>query len=600
MASDTHTSRRWEKGALLVGFVSLAVAVLVAHGSPPEAYELSIYADTPLAFWAGTGAALLVGIFVGLRADDGLRKLALALGGLAALAIGSIPVLRSYFFFGAGDSLTHLGWAKDIASGEMSVLDLLYPGTHTVAVFLSDATGMALNRAVLVMIMAFSAVFLVFLPLATWTMTHNRLAATISALSGFLFLPITNISVYQMAHPTSQAILFLPLVLYLLARYLVDADRDDLLVGTPTGVLLAATSVAIVLIHPQQALNAAFVFASILGLQLLAKWWGSREADHSLLALQTVVIAGTFLLWAPRHERASGAASALVNMLLNGPEIGGTVTQRAVSLSAIGGSFETLFLKLFFVSVVFFALAGLLVVSGFLGRIDDSADVSAFVRYLGLGLVPIGMLFTAYFVVSYEKLHFRQLGFMLVPVTILGAIALSRSVERLSTRFSSESAKALVGVVMVVMLALSVPTVYQSPYMYKTSSHVTEAQMDGYETAIEHKGSAPFIGVRGSGERWTDAVLGYQESRERKMAVGSLYANERHPAVDENFTGQYVAEHYEDRYLAFTDRAKQRDLRVYNGFRFDRSGFRSLDSTPGIARVQSNGGVQVFLTNSTA
>jgi hypothetical protein len=316
------------------------------------------------------------------------------------------------------------------------------------------------------------------------------------------------------------------------------------------------------------------------------------------LALQTALVAGIFLLWAPRHERASGAASALVNMIMNGPEVGGTVTQRAVSLSAIGGSFTVLFLKLFFVAVVFLALAGLLVLSGFLGRIDDSPDVSAFVRYLGLGLVPIGMLFVAYFVVSYEKLHFRQLGFMLVLVTILGAIALSRVVERLSTRFSPGSARTVLGVVMVVMLVLSVPTIYQSPYMYKTSSHVSEAQMNGYETAIEHKGSAPFIGIRGSGERWSDGVLGYQESRKRKVTRGSLYASEKHPAVDENFTGEYISRYFENRYLAYTDRSKQQDLQVYKGFRFDRDGFRSLDSTPGLSRVQANGGVQVYLTDS--
>ncbi|WP_276301472.1 hypothetical protein [Halorussus lipolyticus] len=604
MASDTHDSRRWEKGALLVGFVSLAVAVLVAHGSPPETYELSIYAETPLAFWLGAGTALLVGVFVGLRGAGRPRKLALALGGLSALAIASVPVLRSYYFFGAGDSLTHLGWAKDIASGRMGVLDLLYPGTHTIAIFLSDATGMALNRAILVMIMAFSAVFLVFLPLATWTMTHSRLASATAALSGFLLLPITNISVYQMAHPTSQAILFLPLVVFLLARYLVEADRDELLVGTPTGVLMAVASAAIVLIHPQQALNVVFVFVSILGLQVIAKWWGTREGDHPLLALQTLFIGGAFLVWAPRHERASGAASALLNMILNGPQVGGTVTQRAVSLSSIGGSVPILFVKLFLVATVFCGLAGLLILTGFLGRIEDSPDVSAFVRYLGIGLVPIGTLFTAYFVVSYEKLHFRQLGFMLVLITILGAIALSKGVERLSTRYSSGSARTALGVVMVVMLALSVPSLYQSPYMYQTSSHVTEAQMNGFETAIEYKGSAPLIGIRGSGERWSDAVLGYQESRERKMAVGSLYANEKHPAVDENFTGEYIARHYEDRYLAYTDRAKQQDLQVYDGFRFDRDGFRSLDSTPGLSRVETNGGVQVYLTasetNSTA
>ncbi|UPV74373.1 hypothetical protein M0R89_17795 [Halorussus limi] len=601
MASDTQSSQRWEKGALLVGFVSLAAAVLVAHGSPPEAYELSIYAGTPPAFWLGTAAALLVAVFVGLRASGGTRRLALVLGGTAMLAVASLPVLRSYYFFGAGDSLTHLGWAKDIASGKLAVVDLLYPGTHTIAVMLADATGMELTRAMLVMVMAFTATFLLFLPLATWAITRDRRATTVAALSGLLFMPVNNVSVFDMPHPTTQAIMFLPLVLYLSARYLTRADRDGLAVGTPTGALLALASVAVVLVHPQQAANVLVVFVAIVGLQLVARYLGGEATDHRTFALQAVFLAGVFAVWTPRHERASGASSALVNMLMSGLQLGTETTQAAGSVASVGGSLQMLFLKLFAVSVVFCALAGLLVLGGVLGRIEES-NLTAFSRYFGFALVPLFGLFAAYFIVSYEKLHFRQLGFIMVLVTILGAVALARGMDLLSTRFSLSpaSARTLVGVVLVVMLAATVPTVYQSPYMYQSSSHVTEAQMTGYANAIEHRGSAPFVGIRGTGERWTDGVLGYEESRERKLGAASLYASETHPAVGENFTGSYITRHYDDRYLTFTDRVRQQELQVYDGFRFGAAGFRSLDATPGLNRVQANGGFQMYQINETS
>lgn len=605
MDSDINSSRRWENGALLVGFVALTAAVLMAHRSPAEGYELSIYAGTPIGFWVGVCVALLVAVGVSLGTSGIGRRLALGLGSTTMFAVVSLPVIRSYYFFGAGDSLTHLGWVKDISAGKLSVLEFLYPGTHTIAVFLSDLIGMAPNRAILVMVVAFSAVFFLFLPLATWTVTRDGRATALAGLSGLLLLPVNNISVMNMSHPTSQAIMFFPLLLYLAARYLTGTDRETLLVGSPTGALLAVASIAVVLVHPQQAGNALVVFVAVLSIQVLTRLltiWkpGVWSIDHRLFLLPTVVLAGAFLLWTPRHDRASGASSALVNMLLEGPEVGAGVTQRSASVAAIGGSVELLFLKLFLVSLIFCGLAGLLVLGGVLGRPKDAPDVSAFARYLGLALVPLVALMGAYFIVSYEQLHFRQLGFVMVVATMLGAIALAHGMNWLSTRFSSQTARTAVGAVVLVMLALSLPVVFQSPYVYQSSSHVTAAQMDGYETVLDHQGSAPMIGIRGSGERWTDAILGYEESRERDPTVGSLYANESHPAVGENFRGQYIASNYDESYLTFTDRLRQQEHSVYNGLRFDRRGFDSLDATPGLNRVHANGGAQTYLINSTS
>ncbi|WP_135829014.1 hypothetical protein [Halorussus halobius] len=637
--SDTTAFGRREKGALLVGFAAFAGAVLVAHGSPPDGYELSIYAGTPTTFWAGVGVALLVAVGVGLGGTGAARRLALVLGGAATLSVAGLPVFRSYYFFGAGDSLTHLGWVKDLTAGELSVLEFLYPGTHTVAAFLADVTGMAPNRALLVTVVAFVGVFLTFLPLATWTVTRDRLATALAALSGLLLLPVNTLSVFNMAHPTSQAIMFAPLVVYLTARYLVRADRDTLPVGTPTGALLAVAAVAIVLVHPQQAGNALVVFVAILGVQFFARWtdgWSvERLSDavpaadrlpgsipavgrlrdalpslresvsfpavgHRTFAVPTVVLAGAFLAWTPRHEQAAGASAALVGMLLEGPEVGADVAQRSGSLAAVGGSVELLFVKLLLVSLVFCALAGLLVAASALGRVDDAPDASAFARYLGLALVPLVGLMVAYFVVSYEQLHFRQLGFVMVLATMLGAIALARGTDRLAARFSPGLARTVVGAAVVVMLALSIPALFQSPYMYQSSSHVTAAQVDGYESALDHQGSAPMIGVRGSGERWTDAILGYEESRGRSPTTGSLYESESYPAVGENFTGAYVADHYDESYLTFTDRLRRQEVEVYEGLRFDRAGFESFDATPGLNRVHATGGAQTYHVNGTS
>lgn len=597
MTTDTSVFERREKAALLVGFASLAAAVVLAHASPPEAYELSIYGATPLAFWVGAGAALLVSVVVSLTGSGRARKLSLFLGGAAMLAVASLPVIRSYYFFGAGDSLTHLGWAKDIAAGRLSVLDLLYPGTHTISVFLADLTGMELHRSMLVMVMAFTTVFLLFLPLATWTITRDRKATTLAAFSGFLFLPINNISVFEMAHPTSQAILFLPFVLYLLTRYVVDVSRDGLPVGTPEGALLALASVAIVLVHPQQAANVVLVFGAVLLLQIVARWLGTAEGDHRLLALQTVFIAAVFALWAPRHDRTSGATTALMNMLLEGPNAASDIGEQAVSLSSIGGSLGMVFAKLFLVSTIFCALASLLVLVSARGKIEDP-DTAAFARYFGLGLVPLLGLFSAYLVVSYEQLHFRQLGFVMVLVTILGAVALARGMDGLSRRASAGTAQAVVGVVVVAMLVASIPTVYESPYMYQGSSHVTESQLNGYETAFDHTGQLRILGLRGSGERYADAVFGYEKSRTGPSTAPSLYTSNT-SLTAENFTGERVVDAYGGRYLAYTDAASQEEIQVYRELRFPESGFRSLDSTPGLNRVQANGGFQLYRINGT-
>src|SRR6056297_2011101 len=219
MARLTHRLSKLVLAACLVAF---AAGVWAAHRAPASGYELSIYAATPDATWVGIGAALVVGGVVALTAprQSRLHDAGLVAVGVAGLSVFALPILRGYEHYGAGDSLTHLGWASELADGSLSVTELLYPGVHTTSVFVAETAGVDLRLAVLyVVLVAFPLVYLLFVPLTVQALGGRRRALAAGLLAAVLFVPINNVSVHPVAHPTSQAIMLVAFVVYLLLAY---------------------------------------------------------------------------------------------------------------------------------------------------------------------------------------------------------------------------------------------------------------------------------------------------------------------------------------------------------------------------------------------
>lgn len=116
----------------------------------------------------------------------------------------------------------------------------------------------------------------------------------------------------------------------------------------------------------------------------------------------------------------------------------------------------------------------------------------------------------------------------------------------------------------------------------------------GYETAFENRGDVRFTGLRSPGERYSDAILGYETSKAADWRGEAIYGSDMN-ATGENFTAERLTTVFEEpRYLPVTDAARARELAVYKGLRFPRRGFRTLDSQPGVSRVQSGGGFDLY------
>jgi hypothetical protein len=608
--SDTNPERGLKVG-LVVGYLALAAALLVAHRNPATGYELSVYRSTPPAVWGGLGLAALVGVVASLRGTDRVRDAGLLLDGATALTVFALPILRGYFFYGSGDSMSHLGWTRELAAGSLEAVNLLYPAIHVVTVAISRVGAVPLPLAMLYLVLlVFPLVFVAFVPLCVQLLAGTRRALAVGLLAAVLFAPINNVSVHPIAHPASQAILFLPFVLFVVLRYVSSSQTATRLVGdvrsdgrrlTPFGLLLGIVSGSVVLIHPQQALNVVVLFGAIAGTQALYRTYlsGHPISSHRPLYAQTAIIGGLFLLWAPRFETVRGAFDATLTSVLGGGTTGEVVAAKSQSLAALGGDIWMLFVRLFLPGLVLSLLAGALVVAVVASDLSNrEADADGLLVYLAVALVPLFGVFLLLVVSSTGDMYFRYQGFIMVPVTVLAAVTLSKM---LSTSVSGELPLSrggiawLVVALFVLLLPLAGAALHPSPYMYQPTPHVTESQYGGYAATFEHRlPDQEFAGIRGGPRRFVDATYGTERAETRLDFPGY---EERLPEGVFN-SGNYSAYYEDDRYVAVTGADYEHEVRLYDGFRYAEGGFDHLEATPNVARIRSSDGFTLYYVDA--
>jgi hypothetical protein len=574
--------------SVIIGFLALAAAILVAHRAPATAYELSIYAATPVAFWAGAAVALLAALVAAFGAVTRWgRAGGTLLGGTTVVTIIALPLIRGYQFYGTADPMSHLGWSREMATGAMSPVSLFYPGLHTFTVLLSRLTGVPLERSLLVVVLTFAALFFVFVPLVVRAIDPRVPAVAVGAFTALLLLPINNVSMFLRAHPFSQTTFFTALVLLLLFVYLTRSEPDDGLLPGALGLLLGLGAVSVTLYHPQVAGNVLLFFAVVCGVQFVAR---RRDPSHRIstqprLYGVTGFFAVFYAAWVLRSEWFySGVTSLVVSLsgYLTGaaPVPGTSVETQGESLVAIGGSIPELFVKLFLVSTVFAVLAFVLMVASVRGRLDEHrSDADAIVRYLTYGILVVAPLVVVYFLASVSEMHFRHHGFIMLLVSVLGALALTRVLDR----FDGRTRKLVPIVFFALLLPFGLATAYQSPYIYKANQHVTEAHLDGYDTAFDVKDEEIRIAsVREGPRRENHALNGVPEGSQYTATV-----NESEVRDTSQLPGVT--------YVVYSEFDRQREVNAYRELRYSQGAFDSLSATPGVDRVQSNGDVRLYL-----
>ncbi|ELZ46322.1 hypothetical protein C464_10923 [Halorubrum coriense DSM 10284] len=674
-----RTSIRWgdeqfAEAGLAVGYLALAAAVVASYTAPATGYELSIYAATPAATWAALAVVAVISVTVFLFVERYLAP-AVLLGGLGAATVAGLPLIRSYHFYGRSDSLVHLGLARSIGVGN-DPLQLFYPGSHLIATGLAKVAAVDVPRAMMLVMWAYTLLFFASVALCVWFLVPDRRALGVGAFSAFLLLPVNNVSTYLHFHTYSIGMLFVPFVLYLVFSHLIGGDGRERLVErvadgrgaidraglgfddtaafdvelrrpVPTSYLLPPVLVAIVLVHPQIALNVMFLLSGIAVAQHAFRRFSPNHslAGYRLVTLQTVFLVVAFAVWIATHEwQFVNTAEAMIESVSDFVTGDGSTTPRVErqgeSASSIGASIQELFVKLFGVAAIYSVLAAGVVVgrlTGYLGPLagggsmrstpDTAKDVTALFFAGCLLLFPF---FAAHFVGSISTYLFRHVGFLMMLATIFGAVGVRYLLDEESSvsdvdypwaepqgrsagrriAASLPDAKTMAAVAAVVLvLSLSLATAFPSPFVYLSGSHVPEGEMDGYERAFAtQSGGSPvwFGGVRHTSDRYEVALYGaagapwdrqVNPSPKKSSPVPAQAMLDGLPAYYENHPEEIVRR---DHYFVVAEADRQREVGAYRELRYSAESFEAVAAQPDVGKVRDNGELTIYFVDSGA
>ncbi|RKD97352.1 hypothetical protein [Halopiger aswanensis] len=588
--------------AFAVGFVAVAVGILVARANPATAYEASLYTATPTATWVGLGIGLAIALPGALGCRGREQGIAIGLGSLAVTAIVSLPVIRNYRFAGMGDALTHLGWTRDIVTGNMAPHELIYPGAHSLAAVVHYIGGVSIERALLFTIVFLFVPFLLFAPLAAREIDNTGLAAGCAAIVAWMVLPINNVATHMGVHTNSNALFLVPVVIFAFVTYLRRRSTVERLPFglSPFSALVYLTATGLLLVHLQQMVNVVVLVGAIAGVQFLAR---RRYDDHPILEhpttyVQTVVLGGMFTVWALANERFRNAVTTLVEGVLSA-DIGASqeVDQRGTSLTEIGGSIAELFVKMFLDAAVIGLVAGLFVLATWIGWTRTDREASTFVTYFGLGLIPLGIMFALYFVGT-PTMAFRQVGFIYVVLTILGGVALAHAIGGLSRYITTPGANVVASVGLGALLVLGLVTVYASPLIYSPTQHVTDEQFSGYESSFEHTaGDQPYVGLGYDPYRYDHGINGLEGQEEAPLSGAAFSSGTVDPEQFEagNYSGAYRGVDY---YLTISAFDETRETDVYRGLDVSEEAVAGVETDPAADKVISNEEYEMYAVAS--
>ena len=616
------------KATLTAGAIVLTIVALAAHLTPATSYELSIYEATPSTFWIGLFITLAVAVVLAFGSGRRpIRIAALWLGGLAIVTFAALPLLRGYYFFGPEDALTHLGYTKGLARGTVDLTSLIYPAMHTLAALLGTLTTRPFTWSLLVTVPIFVTVFVLFVPLCVRLIVARTIIDPIAVFSALLLLPISVIYLPVLQPiPTSEAILFVPAVTFVLLAYV--RRRRRLAFGT----LLVVALVFLVVLHPQHGL----VFGALLGVVLVTQFLAqplTRTVTGSKaimgLFVQFVMLAGVGLvvvwLWLSTQSLfglgvsqigstlfdvetteqlqtflSTHSIETIIAELLDNPAQ--PIIPRSNTLETLGMSVRVIYRRTFVVEIVYVVFAVLALFVPVLSKLANRRNIRySVVLSLVCGLVPVSILTGLYVLAGLPIQYFRYLGFILVFVTILGGVFLWEARAAAETWLPSIPVRSVLIVGFITLLVVSSFTMFRSPYVAQQTEHVPEGQVSGYEFAFAHSASdMGFAGVSSPIQRYRDGTAGSNASNIPQASLDDPRGSGRYLRVPYHFADQELRIQSDDPfYLPVTAADRQSSTQLYGGVEFSRADFAYLNTTPGIANTYSNGQFDLYRIEPT-
>ncbi|NAS88596.1 hypothetical protein C4E24_02490 [ANME-1 cluster archaeon AG-394-G21] len=585
----------------IIAFTFITLALILIRNSPATGYEASIYAATPILAWFFLISSFACGIGIAVyevyQKDENRNKLwaiGLLLILLPSLAILGLHHIRGYFFYGAGDTATHLGYAQEIISSGHAGGQNIYPIIHILSAQLSQVLDTECIILFGVIPSIFYILYAVFLYLFARTVLPSKGHAILATVAGLTF----QYGWWLMyTAPNQLANLTLPLAFYLFTKSSIVTESKAKMSFT---ILFAIILILFPVLHPIPAI--------VLIILLLTIWLPgkvsvsqsknvaiSTEKSYKFRSAASLLLIVWFITWISSfYVWESTIRNIHFLLTAGGPTNIDALREQMLYAEGYGYSVMEQFFKVYggiLVYVVLTLVAFLVLIKRM--RVDIN------LRNLFAFYAPL-IAFAFFVAVGYGSNTCGLTRILYISIILCSLFVGFLLYEWLGHKFSRNywRTACLFGVIFLLIMVSShgVLKLYPSPYTLYPNDQVTQAEVKGMDWFFHSKDViTPWLSMTIGPYRYANMLLTQEERAGRKDSPRSTLWPPYHFGYPENDSlgDQYEKDHYmtlnkKDRLIyteIFPDMAK---------LRFLPRDFEQLENDASINKLYSSGGFDAY------
>lgn len=583
---DENTYGKRSKLFLIFLFSLLLTLILVIIARTPSAhdYELDIYSAYPWYFWALIFNTSALGCVLILWS----RSKELITYGYIFIVITNVVLLglqffRGYFFYGGGDTFTHVGYVKDILrSGHISSYNF-YPFQHLLVIDLNLATSLSIEISYMILTIIFYVLFVVslYVFLRRYTLPKFRYCLVFGTLLIFG-------TTYTSPLPNILSFLFFPLVLFLLVKLTESPYKLRL------NILLFIVVLSVIFFHPITSLY-------LLGILVLFRLtntitfeiWNKRYSPDYL----DITIFSSTAAWMSWHLGFSSIRRG-INRTLYSILFDPSLNPRAEDYTQTLGMFDIHVLDILRKFIFDFGIVTILclvIIGYFIYMSCRKGKVSRFLKQREVLFLGVStFIFVAWSTVNFfaDFVSFTRVFKLVILFSfiLIGFIFSFNTTFQVNYDIKNKNIHyGVLSLLVVFILVISVLGVYPSPISFSSNRQVTQQENQGMNWFFEVQNDERRIWEEGIRQhRWADFVHGREgEDRpgniRREPNVKDHFGYAEHERMGENYSGYFIKTEIH----IITYREIFLDYKEY--WRFDESSYKRFSEDDSVNKIYDSG-----------
>ena len=600
MTPINYWHERFFKIVSITGFSLLLVAVtILVRVGQASSYEFSIYDAYPGYFWAFLLSAVFCGQVVIFGSAISQSRKNYWLFGLMVILVSNailifIPIIRGYYIYGSGDTLTHIGYMKDILRTS-GIGENYYPVDHLLGVIFQVFSGLSLPVITLILPPFFSFFFILSMYFVGKVVFQNKFELMILVLvSSILFWGSSLTFV-----PNAQAFFLVPLMVYLALKMYngVNAKKYH--------ILLLLTGFLMVFYHPLVTLLVILLLCIMQIVQYILEKYEKRRLQKVNYTYTILFMLAIFSIWSSYIAMATYVMKPIISRIF-GEEIVKSEFQKNIDLISQVNVDPVYLLKLIlnvYGQSIVLGVLSLLSIGLILKSMKNQRTESNF--YQGISIMGFIIVFIISIAMFFSNGRFgfgRIYSFAMLFSLILIPMGVYLFVYEKIPRNSSLTGKTIVKLLAVFFIIFCIPyfslfNVYDSPITKNVNLQVPRSDYIGMNTFLSHRDvSLPILELGLVSYRFVDAIYGKSSERLNIYENKNMAPPNHFGYQNETLSGIF---YQQPKYVVLNDQGRRKNPYMNpefeNKWSFSPKDFEQLKSDPKIHQVYSNKNLEIFM-----